>query len=131
MNKILIVLFVIISLITSCSRDKDSTTNNPIDSRISANSQIIKLKVNVEEEKELQQAVDNGHQPWRLDPISVAPVALMEIDKNIVDENCTLVSETDSEAVVNCKGARTYLVYLKRIVRKKNGIWTAIQIEIR
>ena len=130
MNKMLLVLFAIISLIISCSKGDDSTTNKSVDNQVTATGQIIKLKVNIEEEKELQQAVDNGHQPWRLEPIDVAHVALMEIDKNIRYENCTLVSEKDREAVVNCRGTRTYIVYLKQIVREKNGIWTATQIEI-
>ncbi len=130
MNKMLLVLFAIISLIISCSKGDDSTTNKSVDNQVTATGQIIKLKVNIEEEKELQQAVDNGHQPWRLDPVDVAHVTLMGVDKNIVYENCTLISETGNESIVKCIGAKTYVVYLKRIVRTKNGIWTATQIEI-
>ncbi len=136
MKKILIALCLICSLIISCSprgknseKSADSITNKTAENQITANNQVIKLIVDLKKEKELQQEVDKGHQPWRLEPIDVAHVTLIAtIDKNIAYENCTLTSETSSESIVKCKGVKTYIVYLKRLVRE-NGIWTAVQIE--
>jgi len=91
---------------------------------------IFKLDVKLEEQKRLQSEVDNGHQPWRLEPLDVAFAALTDIDKNIKYENCNLNSKTNSKAEVICKGTKSYLINLKRMVRS-DGIWTAISIEER
>jgi hypothetical protein len=87
-----------------------------------------KVDVNLEEQKRLQSEVDNGHQPWRLEPIDVALASLTDIDKNIKYENCKLGSKTNSKADVICRGAKHYLVNLKRMIRS-DGIWTAVSIE--
>jgi hypothetical protein len=89
---------------------------------------IFKLDVKLEEQKRLQSEVDNGHQPWRLEPLDVAFAALTGIDKNIKYENCNLGSKTNSKAEVICKGTKRYLINLKRMIRS-DGIWTAISIE--
>jgi hypothetical protein len=89
---------------------------------------IVKVDVNLEEQKRLQAEVDNGHQPWRLETLDVAFAALTDIDKSIKYENCNLSSKTNNKAYVVCKGTKSYLVNLKRIV-KPNGIWTAVSIE--
>lgn len=87
---------------------------------------IVKVDVDLEEQKRLQVEVDNGHQPWRLDPVNVAFASL--IDRNIKYENCNISSKSNSEAVVICKGTKNYLINLKRMVRP-DGIWTAVSIE--
>jgi hypothetical protein len=137
MNKILLILCIIISLLISCSpRGKDSETgkgaitNKSSESQIATDSQVIKLTVDLKKEKKLQQEVDKGHQPWRLEPIDVAYATISTTDKKVAYENCTLISETSNESVVRCKGEKMYVVYLKRLVRE-HGIWTAVQIEIK
>src|SRR4030042_2440354 len=130
MNKFVLVLCIIVSLILSCSpkvktRVNDSITSQPTEGQITASKEVevIKLPIDLKKEEELQREVDKGHQPWRLEPIDVAHVTLIAtIDKNIAYENCTLTSETSSESIVKCKGVKTYIVYLKRLVRE-NGIW--------
>jgi len=90
----------------------------------------IQIKINLEEEKRIQAAVDKGHQPWRLEPIDVAYVALTAaINEKIEYETCSLISETSKDAIVTCKSKKTFTVHLKRIVREK-GIWTATVIEL-
>ena len=137
MNKILIALCIISSLIISCSprgknseKSADSIINKSAESQTTINNQVIKLAVDLKKEKELQQEVDKGHQPWRLEPIDVAYATTPTTDKKVAYENCTLISETSNESVVKCKGEKMYVVYLKRLVRE-HGIWTAVQIEIK
>jgi hypothetical protein len=93
-------------------------------------SKRIEIKVNIEGERKLQTAVDRGHQPWRLDPIDTAHAALVEIDETVSYDTCGVVSETDVEARVECRGKSRYVVVLKRLVKPK-GIWTATTIEIQ
>lgn len=108
---------------------KDAITNKSTESQITTNNQVIKLTVDLNKEKELQQEVDKGHQPWRLEPLDVAYATIPTTDKKVAYKNCTLEFEANNEAVVKCKGEKMYVVYLKQLVRK-HGIWTAVQIEI-
>ncbi len=89
---------------------------------------IINLKVDIKTEKKLQKAVDKGHQPWRLDLTEVAQTVVT----NRFDEDCDchILSETEKNGQVACKGKRDYVVSLRRLVKPK-GIWTAVRIEIR
>jgi hypothetical protein len=92
----------------------------------------IELKVNLKEQRELQNAVDNGHQPWRLDPIFVAQVEVVtNVGQPLKYEDCRIKSEKSTEAEVMCKGIKNYTVRLKRLIRlTPDGIWTAISIEV-
>lgn len=134
MNKCFLFL---VGLFISCSQiDISAVEMNDISSGKAARgfdikeSEKMKLSVDLEEEKKLQLAVDRGHQPWRLLPIDVAYAALLanNIGGDILHENCSLVSEADNVAIVKCRGARSYIVHLKRLV-KPGGIWTATDID--
>jgi hypothetical protein len=87
--------------------------------------------------RQLQKAFDNGHQPWRGDPIWVAAVAIIEA---LADESPREAPPTDltaklavegeaaSESIVRGKGALyEYTVYLTRLLGP-HGIWTAIRV---
>ncbi len=90
----------------------------------------IVISVDLNKEKELQAEVDNGHQPWRLEPIDVAHAALVAgTAKDVKYSDCRLKSQIDSEAIVLCKNKKIYSVRLKRLIRN-NGIWTATEIII-
>ena len=124
------------SLFTGCSKrdtyatEKAVPSSDRLNSEQSAYPKRIQLSVSLEEEKKLQAQVDNGHQPWRLEPIDVAHATLLSIvDKNIGYKSCGLITETGAEATVKCEGTKTYLVHLKRMVHRE-GIWTATEIEI-
>ena len=84
----------------------------------------------MEKERELQKSVDEGHQPWRLNPADVAYESIVAtIDKNIKYEKCSLITQSDDEAIVQCAGIQNnYKVYLKRFFGKKS-IWTAMKIQ--
>jgi hypothetical protein len=123
MNKEIIFLAVICISIINCSRNVESINNDLKEKKK------IELKIDLENEKILQNEVDEGHQPWRLEPIDVAYAALSTIDKQIHYENCHLINEKINEAEVNCRNTKNYFVYLKKLVRP-NGIWTAILVEM-
>lgn len=125
MNKRTFFILITILVITfpSCTAGLETETQKDV--------KTIKLNINLDEEKKLQTEVDNGHQPWRLEPIDVAyAIVIAKADKNVVYENCSPISIANTEAKVVCKskGAKKYFVNLKRIVRP-DGIWTAISIE--
>lgn len=77
----------------------------------------------------LQKAVDEGHQPWRLDAISVAAVKLKALDPGIDEMDCKMEESTETKATVTCDKGKRYSVHLERLVRH-DGIWTVISVEI-
>lgn len=93
-----------------------------------SNKRIV-LKVNLKYEKFVQDEVDKGHQPWRLNAVDVAYATLAPIDKNVKYEDCKSVNETGDQSTVQCKSSQNYIVYLRKLVRP-DGIWTATDIEI-
>jgi hypothetical protein len=134
MNKISIFICLCI-FIAACS-PKDSSGEHKNGGSLGQNVikdslKIITLKVDLENEKELQEEVDKGHQPWRLEPIDVAQIALQDFLHEDVDyEKCTLQSESKDEAIVVYEAAKLYKVKLKRLVNPQ-GIWTPIEIETK
>lgn len=134
MKKIFIFLLIIIVLTIYFSKNVKSlerqyySLNEP-NATYGKTKKTIDLKVDLDEQKKLQTEVDNGHQPWRLEPVDVAFAALVTIDKNIDYSNCQLNTAKNIEAEVICKGTKKYRVYLRRMV-KPNGIWTATVIEL-
>ncbi|MBI5844771.1 MAG: hypothetical protein HZB23_08915 [Deltaproteobacteria bacterium] len=91
---------------------------------------VVKMTVNIENERQLQKAVNDGHQPWRLAPADVAHAAVLSVNDKASYDNCHLIRQTDKEAWVKCTSQKEdYLVYLKRLVEPK-GIWTAVSMEI-
>jgi hypothetical protein len=131
-NIFLYILLSFSSLFCCCIVESSETKNNAL-SILDANNidkkQIIDLEINLDKEKKLQNEVDNGHQPWRLEPIDVAGAALIEIDKSVDISNCVLISSMEQDAKVKCKGKNTYFVNLKRLT-KPFGIWTAMSITV-
>ena len=135
-SKLIIILLILFSLFAGCSKRDTYATEKAVPSSEGSNSEQsaypkrIQLSVSLEEEKKLQAQVDNGHQPWRLEPIDVAHATLLSlVDKNIDYKKCALITQAESGAMVRCEGTKTYLVHLKRMVRRE-GIWTATEIEI-
>jgi len=90
----------------------------------------ITVPFELEKEKQLQSEVDKGHQPWRLEPLDVAHVALLaNIHIEVPVERCALSSVANREAVVKCKDSKNYTLRLKQLIRPK-GIWTATEIQV-
>jgi hypothetical protein len=133
MNKIFIFSIIVIGLIISVNNTESIGRQNDFAPKSISNDhktkKTIKLNVDLEEQKKLQAEVDNGHQPWRLEPVDVAFKELFTIDRNIDYKKCRTDIIENSEAVVTCKSARKYYVNLKKMIRS-DGIWTAISVTI-
>ncbi|MDA8162845.1 MAG: hypothetical protein M0022_08105 [Desulfobacteraceae bacterium] len=127
----LIMAMLIWPISSNCSANKEKQLIGPEGQSITDTcaTKEIQITVNLQEEKKVQRAVDKGHQPWRLDPIDTAHVTIIKIDNTVPHESCMVISETEIEAYVKCKGRKRYIIELKRLIKPK-GIWTATAIEI-
>ncbi len=92
--------------------------------------QVIRPKVDIGEVLRLQQSVNQGHQPWRLDPVMVAGVYLRTLDPEIKDYDCKLENLNENKATVSCDKGKRYLVILETLI-SHDGIWTVTEVEIR
>jgi uncharacterized protein DUF4431 len=93
-------------------------------------TKIVRPRIDIEDLKKLQESVDEGHQPWRFDPIMVAcsEIAFPEATRTCWRES-RVESPSSTEAVVTFTAeSGYYVVYLQRLVRP-DGIWTATRIE--
>ena len=97
----------------------------------------IEVPFDLKVEEETQKSVDEGHSPWRLDPIFVAQVFVslkispqgIEGDYPIKYEDLKLVYNIGSDAVVKVTGQDTPIrrVYLKKLIKQDDtGIWTVV-----
>ena len=97
----------------------------------------VEVPFDLKVEEETQKSVDEGHSPWRLDPIYVAQVFVslkispegIEGEYPIKYEEFKIVKSTNKDAIVEVGGKDTPIkrVYLKRLVKKDNtGIWTVV-----
>lgn len=97
----------------------------------------IKIPINIEIEKEAQKSVDEGHSPWKIDPVFVAQVFVsLQIspegitgDYPIKDKELKIIQSSGVETIVEVNSNKTKIkkVYLKRLVKKDStGIWTVV-----
>jgi hypothetical protein len=89
---------------------------------------IIKMEIDMAKERDLQAAVSQGHQPWRLDPVDVA-FSEAANDPKVTYESCSLVNQNPLDAEVKCTGTHIYFIQLKRLLTP-DGIWTVISIRV-
>src|ERR1043166_6801310 len=93
-------------------------------------TQIVTPRIDIEDLQKLQESVDEGHQPWRLDPVMVAcsEIAFPEATRTCWRES-RVESPSSTEAVVTFSAeSGHYVIYLQSLVRP-DGIWTATRIE--
>lgn len=101
----------------------------------------VEVKVDLELEKHTQKSVDEGHSPWRLDPLFTAQVftSLHLFPEGIVGdfpieyENLKLISSNNEFAIVQVDDPDTNInmVYLKRLIRQdETGIWSVVGYDI-
>lgn len=97
----------------------------------------VAVPYDLEQEKNSQKSVDEGHSPWRLDAAFVAQVFVsLQVspggivgDYPIPYEDFKVTQQNDSDAVVevNSDKSPTAKVYLKRLARQEEGgIWTVV-----
>ncbi|MEE9615297.1 MAG: hypothetical protein V3W31_10185 [Thermodesulfobacteriota bacterium] len=90
----------------------------------------VTLMVDMEEEKRLQRAFDNGGQRWRGDAADVAHAMLLEQGLNVSRDECEVVEETEDYCVVRTVADEGEIdVRVERRVRP-DGIWTATKIKV-
>ncbi|ERK29278.1 hypothetical protein [Clostridium intestinale] len=97
----------------------------------------IKIPINLEIEKEAQKNVEEGHSPWKLDPVFVAQVFVsLQVspegitgDYPIHDKELKIIQTSEIETIVEVNSNKTKIkkVYLKRLIKKdSSGIWTVV-----
>lgn len=97
----------------------------------------IKIPINLEIEKEAQKSVDEGHSPWKLDPVFVAQVFVsLQVspggitgDYPVKDNELKITQSSGAETIVEVNSNKTNIkkVYLKRLIRQDStGIWTVV-----
>jgi hypothetical protein len=97
----------------------------------------VPVPVDLELVKREQASVDEGHSPWKLDPIFVAQVFVslkispegIQGDYPVKYEELKIIKNNGKDAVVEVGGINTPIktVYLKRLVKQDNtGIWTVV-----
>ncbi len=131
MNKLGVLLCVLLTLLAGCtsSRAHFRTANGSTDSATREQKKDcpnIHLNVDLAKERRLQGWVDQGHQTWRLDPIWVAVSEISKIESIHYDQ-CEILFENSSDAIVECRASCTYRVLLQKLVRP-DGVWTAVEI---
>lgn len=97
----------------------------------------VEVQYNVEVEKNTQKNVDQGHSPWRLDPVATTQVFVslqlspsgIEGNDPIELENLKFLHSDNEVAIVEVNDPDTniHTVYLKRLIRQEeSGIWTVV-----
>lgn len=98
---------------------------------------IVPVIVDVKEEEKTQVSVDEGHSPWRLDPVYVAQVfASMLVEPTGIEgeypipyDSIKMVGINESRAIakINATNSAVEKIYLERLVRQdETGIWTVV-----
>lgn len=101
----------------------------------------VDIKVNLQLEEATQKSVDEGHSPWRLDPIYTAQVfaSLHLFPEGVVGDNPIeyenlkhILSNNEYSIVeVNDTDSPIKMVYLKRLIRQdETGIWTVVGYDL-
>ena len=106
--------------------EKTADQSTPIEDK---KKKVLKINVDLDTQKKLQSAADQGFKKWKNNVIDVAQECI--IGKAIgAPDKCTILSKNDTKAVVRVttKKEGSFNVTLKRLV-KPDGIWTATEIE--
>lgn len=97
----------------------------------------VEVQYNLGVEKNTQKSVDQGHSPWRLDPVATTQVFVslqlspsgIEGNDPIELENLKFLHSDNEVAIVEVNDSDTniHTVYLKRLIRKdESGVWTVV-----
>lgn len=117
--------------ISGCTKDPKETGESTPKAASSKESKqkVLKINVDIDTQKRLQSAADQGFKPWKNDAIEVAKECI--IGKGIgAPGEARILSKDENVAVVhvNTKKEGNFKVSLKRLV-KPGGIWTATEVE--
>lgn len=117
--------------------DVDSQVQAPASTSDKQNEPQVKVPYDLESVKKEQESVDQGHQPWKLDPAFVAQVFVsLKIkpegivgDYPIPYEAFKIIQNDGKEAIIQVESDKSPVskVYLKRLVKQdETGIWTVV-----
>lgn len=121
----LLLLIAILCIVFGCTKKLPPNSQNAHTA-----SKTIAIDIDIGEQQKLQDEVDKGHQPWRLDPVMVSESYCEGYKKDNSSFDCTMITLEEREATVICEGDKEkYIVHLKRLV-KKDGIWTITSVDI-
>lgn len=101
----------------------------------------VEVKFDLDLEIQSQKSVDEGHSPWRLDPLFTTQVftSLHIFPEGIVGEfpieyeNLKLIHSNNESSIIQVNDPNTNInkVYLKRLIRQDaTGIWTVVGYDI-
>jgi hypothetical protein len=92
-----------------------------------------KIEINLDEVKKIQEFVNNGHQPWRLDPEMVARSEALNFGFNNEDlKNLETVFENREKGMIHYKvihKGEEYLLILVQPIIGEGKIWKLFEIK--
>lgn len=91
--------------------------------------QLVASNIVIQVEEKTKDGVEQGHQPWRLDPVAVAASYLNMVSADEIENNCKLETSDGQRAVVVCNKGKKYIVHLEKLF-KPDGMWTVTSVEI-
>lgn len=117
--------------------DVDSQVQSPPSNSDKLNEPQVEVPYDLEMVKKEQESVDQGHQPWKLDPSFVAQVFVsLKIkpegivgDYPIPYEAFKVIQNDGKKAIVKVESDKSPIskVYLERLVKQdETGIWTVV-----
>jgi hypothetical protein len=147
MKKILFTFFVMTLMAAGCNSPEQSAKPSTTQTSTAQNTtvastspvtiilQVGKISPDVKQIKEIQQAVDQGHQPWRLDPQSVLiatlfPNGLANKDADSAVRQLSFNSQTGVAVYAVTSGANQYHVTVSQPVIGEHKIWFVSDIEM-
>ncbi|MDK2984519.1 MAG: hypothetical protein PWQ96_161 [Clostridia bacterium] len=91
----------------------------------------VEVPVDLEMERYEQEQVDQGHQPWKLDPVQVTQEYIYNrvSSEGNASINFEVIQKSDRVAIIGVNGGSSPIkaVYLKRMVKQDNtGIWSIV-----
>ena len=91
--------------------------------------QLVASNIVIPVEEKTKDFVEQGHQPWRLDPVTVAASYLNLVSEDEIEKNCVLEANDGQKAIVVCNKGKKYTVHLEKLF-KPDGYWTVTSVEI-
>ena len=123
------IAFLVLGLfyISACTRHEEANARSKNNGAV----KVFKPVISMDNERRLQEAVENGYHVWRKNAVDAAHAALVNEGVNVTINDLKLLSENGKEAVVTAQDKRMthYKIICQRLI-KPDGIWTATEIDM-
>lgn len=137
----ILLVFCLCVLLVACNDNGSENKAAETEKSEEAQQPEVTVPYDLEEVKNNQQQVDQGHSPWQLDPLQVTQTFVsLQISPSGVSgefpisiDDLSIIKETASDTIVAVNSDKTAIskVYLKRLVRQdETGIWTVVGYDI-